>query len=120
LKAVSGPAHSAPQRSAPGAARKHRPARAIVINDASRKWGIDMFDWNLLKRSDTESSSSPSMFSFKSLALAVPALWLGGCLATHRPAWFMRRSTAERVREAVQDSLHLKRQSKWWEFSSWK
>jgi hypothetical protein len=80
-----------------------------------------MIDWNRFKKSEAESSSTPSVFSFKSLALAVPALWLGGCLATNRPAWFMRRSTAERVREAVQDTLHMKRHNKWWSsLAHWK
>lgn len=70
-----------------------------------------MFDWNLMKKTDQEDTGS--VFSLKSLFWAVPAVWLGGCLATNRPAWFMRRSTAYRLKERMQDAMHMKHHSKW-------
>ena len=41
--------------------------------------------------------------SISALAAAVPALWLGGCLATRRPAWFLSRQTVRKIRGTVED-----------------
>lgn len=82
-----------------------------------------MFGLNWYKKSDANSFVDKSLDALKSMAkakaeqnekswsvplaivvAAVPAFWLGGCLATNRPAWFMRRSSVERVKESMKDA----------------
>lgn len=41
--------------------------------------------------------------SISAVAAAVPALWLGGCLATRRPAWFLSRQTVRKMRHKAED-----------------
>lgn len=79
-----------------------------------------MFGWHLFNKHEENKIIDKSLDALKSmakadhyerrwsvpmavLAAAVPAIWLGGCLATRRPAWFMRRSSVERVKETVKD-----------------
>lgn len=82
-----------------------------------------MFGWNWFKKSEANSFVDKSLDALKSVAKAkaeeshkswsvplavvvasIPAIWLGGCLATSRPAWFMRRSSVERVKETMKDA----------------
>ena len=65
-----------------------------------------MLDRTIIKKHENGKTLA---ISLAALATAVPAIWLGGCLATQRPDWFMDRYTVDRMRE----SLGLKRRRTW-------
>jgi hypothetical protein len=63
-----------------------------------------MFGLNVSPKSVTrtgEGNHKAMTISLSVLAAAVPAVWLGGCLATKRPAWFLSRRTVRKMHYAM-------------------